>query len=40
MAKGRPYDQVFEEYLSMGFDPSIIKIAWDNVNGDDTKLID
>ena len=40
MGKGRPYEQVFEEYLAMGFDPSIIKIAWDNVKGDDVKLID
>jgi hypothetical protein len=40
MAKGKPYDRVFKEYLDMGFDPIIIRNAWDNVKGDETKLFD
>lgn len=40
MAKGRPYNDVFEEYLTFGFDPSLIKIAYDNVKGDESRLLD
>lgn len=33
-------EQVIEENLQLGFEPDIIKIAYNNVNGDADRVID
>jgi hypothetical protein len=33
-------EEAIKEYLNLGFDKSIITLAWNNVKGDDTKILD
>ena len=38
--KFKSNEEIFKEYTDMGFDPLVVQNAWENVKGNEAKLLD